>query len=263
MLGFIEDGVYNWILNIISECKRCDDYQDDYKRMQSFFILKLKTLEKLKKLKEDLLSFECSLDLTTSTQISLTLKQCVISGERGLEKINLFKRKMKKKEADLEDRKGKYMKKKNFIKKKNEIKEKVNSLIMELTDKQKEILKKIEDPSFNFLLIGGDYGCGKTCTLKTIAENLAQKGKVAYLNLSSIESNQVSCKQLKVYSLMHQLDKDHFEGIENIDAYSAKNLIDYICHSVDCVDHENLNIYDLIEIFLDHKKNQKNLNYDV
>ena len=124
MLGFIENGVSNWISNIIDECKSYDDYQDDYKRMQSFFILKLKTLEKLKKLKEDLLSFECSLDLTTSTQISLTLKQCVISGERGLEKINLFKRKIKQKETDLEEKKGK-MSGKNSIRKKRNWKKKL------------------------------------------------------------------------------------------------------------------------------------------
>ena len=135
---------------------------------------------------------------------------------------------------------------------------------MKPTEKHRDVLYSDK----TFLLIGGDYGTGKTHMLKLKAVIHAQdtKNKVAYINLSSVRSNEMpyksnepTCEQLRTFSLMHVIDKHDFKKYPNIDVYSANDLIDHSQHNEhdDC-EIKPLNIFELIDKFFEQKNN---LNY--
>ncbi len=227
---FIVDGIKKWIHEIVSDSQSYDGHEMEYIKMLSIVIPMIQSkIEKENTTKT--LMYKDSVSLSKFTQENLIKKSCILSGEKG---IQFFQERffIREKQAFIEI-----------------IPDKMDALIMKTT---KDILYS----DTTFLLIGGDYGTGKTHMLKLKAVIHAQdtKNKVAYLNLSSIDTTKPTCEQLRVFSLMYVIDKHHFKKHENIDVFTAKDLIDHEHHDDDdACQYEELNIYNLIRTLLENK----------
>ncbi len=237
----IEDGIKKWIKEIVndSKLKSYDEHESEYTKMLSIVIPMIQKEIKKEKGNKAFI-YKDSISLSKFTQEKLIETPCIISGEKGSEKL---------KELFFTHEKQ------DFIEK---LPDKMKTLIMKPTKEQRDILYS----DTTFLLIGGDYGTGKTHMLKLKAGiHAAQdtKNKVAYINLSSVRSNEPTCEQLRTFNVMHVIDKHDFKEHPNIDVYSADDLIDHSQHNEhdDC-EFKPWNIFDLIDKFLEQKNH---LNY--
>ncbi len=227
---FIDDAnlmdIESWLHKIQGHCLQYEekDYSEEYENLLVGLIgySSLRQSQQLNKLLLD------PLDFSKQTECKLIANNQGISGESEIDREEL-KRSIRNEQPEM------------------------TYLCYMLTSEQLAAVKC----SSSFIIIDGDYGCGKTYVLKEKAKQCANENpsnNIIYINLSPLEyDNLESQETIRVNTVMDLIAVTEFREFETVVVVTWKDLYTYFLNSFGHVDTE-INVYDVIIYYLEHQQ---------
>ena len=230
----------SWINDLLAnnDLKKCKDYKNDYEKLISAFIgyMSIKKASRLNKMIVD------PVDYREKTA------EMLVGHESSLATENDTERRANQVEKQMKNR-GQIVTDEECIKEVNKVLQNENQLCYMLNRDQLDAVMN----SSPFLVIGGDYGTGKTYVLKEKAKRCAEKfpsSKIAYINLTTTNFVYPYCKDLSIVSIMDIASRLDLKDL-NIDVITCRDLLDYYDSSEK---DGSISIFTLLERLLkDHK----------